>query len=351
MNPAVKCNRLDFAGEQARSLSAIPRCRGSCSRKRGTPLVGALVYAAGASRAVRTDEGGAFRLQDLLPGRYTISCIREGGESGERLQEVDVEVLSADTTITLRERARAGFLTERCGPGYRAAATGIVLGRVLADTLPARFAPVSLRDPQGRVEEATTDASGRFVFCDVGSEARIETARGSRQAVRHVALQANEVLRVILRLPSEEGAVAEETVISEGMAARLAADSLAAVEAHQDAVLARALERVPGSAVSTRVIGVVVDDGSSSPVAGARVVDERSGVEVVTDKRGAFRFEARASTLYLHISHVAFEDVRDTIPVGAGEVVHLDVRLGVIALARSSWQQGDGDFSRMRTGG
>ncbi|HEU5208370.1 MAG TPA: carboxypeptidase regulatory-like domain-containing protein [Longimicrobiales bacterium] len=298
----------------------------------GEPLPDALVYVAGTNRSARTDQHGAFALSHMLPGQHVISWIRDGDRSGEFADVIDLEVSNADTVIVLRELPRLAYFSQQCGTEARRNSTGSVLGRVLANRMPVPFAIATAQEPGGRIVEVRTDAAGRFAFCDVREEALIEVTHGARVAVRHVGLSAGEVMRLSVALPSTDHSVSTDTVLTESIQARLAADSVAEVEARQSAALAHALERIPGSDAPGRVWGVVLSDDSNAPVPGARIVDMQSSSAVTTDQRGTFRFETRSPMLYLQVSHVGFATVYDTLYVPPGDVVQLEIRLGITTL-------------------
>lgn len=332
------------SGGRVVSSSAISRgraahggtLRGVLRADDDAPVPGAVVYLAGTDRVATTAADGSFAMPDVLPGQYALAWMHDDDRAGERVAIANVAMAGADTSIALRARSHLDHLAQVCPPGARPNGTGAVLGRaLLEDGLPMPDARVVLSDPAGRVDRATTDAAGRFAFCAVHREARIEVAYGDARSVRHVALAPDEVLRIAMRLPRAPGVVATDTLISDSMLARLRADSAAAADSIQAVALRRAVERViaRNDVGSGRVVGQVMDETGTEPVAGAVVEVPGTDVQVVTDARGRFRFEAPSPWFALRVVHVGFEPVSDTITVPAGDVLHLDVRMGVLTLA------------------
>lgn len=332
------------SGGRVLSSSLLPRgraahggtLRGVLRVNDDAPLAGAVVYLAGTDRVATTAEDGSFAMSDVLPGQYALAWMHDDDRAGERVAIANVVVASADTSVALRALPYLDHLAQVCPRGARPNGAGVVLGRaLLEDGLPVAGASVVLSDPDGRVDRATTDAAGRFAFCAVHREARIEVESGDARSVRHVALAPDEVLRIAMRLPRAPGMVTTDTLISDSMLARLRADSAATADSIQAVTLRRAVERVVArNDVGTgRVVGQVMNEAGTEPVAGAFVEVPGTDVQVVTDARGRFRFEAPSPWFALRVTHVGFEPVGDTITVPAGDVLHLDVRMGVLTLA------------------
>src|SRR5688572_11045593 len=74
-------------------LAADGRISGTVKRTDGRPIAGVIVQAAGTSNAVLTDSTGAFLLEGLAPGTYTVSFT-----AGEHASYETVEVRSGETS-------------------------------------------------------------------------------------------------------------------------------------------------------------------------------------------------------------------------------------------------------------
>jgi hypothetical protein len=95
---------------------------------------------------------------------------------------------------------------------------------------------------------------------------------------------------------------------------------------------------IPFTAQSQTIAGVVVEDGSRTPIAGAivelRSPDARGAVTAQTDSLGEFQILARRAGIYtLHVTHPGYAGVdSDTLSVNAGETVTIELRMGVAAI-------------------
>jgi len=100
------------------------------------------------------------------------------------------------------------------------------------------------------------------------------------------------------------------------------------------AVLVTVLLCVPAGASAQALLGLVREDSSRMPVAGAEVtlfdIDDRQAGTTLTDSVGRFRIGAPSSGRYtIHVTHVAFTRfVSDPVEIGTSETVEIEIRLG-----------------------
>lgn len=277
----------------------------------GKPMEGALVYLSGTSRADTTEADGTFRIPSVRPGRYALSWIHPDDPAAERATVMRFAMPSHDTTLHLTAAESPRPLEEICPPEVRSRSTGIVLGTARsANGMPLPRVPVRLTDRSGRLAETHTDAAGRFHFCDAisGSTIGVTTEQGT--AAQYVVLRAGRTARLSLQL-QDESFTGPDIVVAEGVA-----------RGHE-----RETDRSLG-----RVVGVVLDGVEGRPVQGAEVV-LADRVSVLTDSRGRFLVpRLPASAHSIRVRHVGFDPFQDTIHVGPGELVALELRLGPLTL-------------------
>jgi Carboxypeptidase regulatory-like domain/TonB-dependent Receptor Plug Domain len=100
------------------------------------------------------------------------------------------------------------------------------------------------------------------------------------------------------------------------------------------AVLLTALLCVPTGASAQVLLGLVREDSSRAPVAGAEVilfdVDDQQTGNTVSDSTGRFRLAAPFAGRYtIHVNHVAYTSfVSDIVEIGNSETVEIEIRLG-----------------------
>lgn len=103
-------------------------------------------------------------------------------------------------------------------------------------------------------------------------------------------------------------------------------------------VILATLARMPSPADAQAIRGAVIDAGTRAPVASAELEVMTRGqgeaVRAVTDSLGRFAIVlARGDAYRLRVSHLSYVTYQlDSIQVGTGEVVTLEVRLGQAAI-------------------
>ncbi len=280
-------------------------------------LADAEVYLVGTEHRARTDRSGAFRLEVPLDGRYMVNIEHPRLDilGVEGLPPVEVELergLSTSIELGIPSQRTLGAL--RCGREPGTAPEGILWGRVMEPGLGEPLSGVTVRlGPEGGapgdIFEVVTDEEGRYYFCSVPPEARLEAVPvlfGLEGSARSIRVAEGAV--VSLDLPLRIGAVGE-------------------------------------------VRGLVREGESGPPVSNATVlaIGEGERRSVTTDGEGRFVFdEVPAGGYEFIVSHLAFQQLETELQVeGGGRTTHITIRLlrDAIALdpvmveveARPSW--------------
>lgn len=155
----------------------------------GQALVGARVELVGTPVSVITTAAGAFTLNDVLPGEYTLAVRTPSLDSIRASSQSSVVVVEGMSALRLRVPTAMQLVASFCGralTGVAGRGLGAVLGSVrhLGDTaavagvrVVGEWTEVGLRGNSGGVAqdgrrlEVRTDANGSFRLCGVPTEA------------------------------------------------------------------------------------------------------------------------------------------------------------------------------------
>ncbi|MGQ0639305.1 MAG: carboxypeptidase regulatory-like domain-containing protein [Gemmatimonadaceae bacterium] len=237
------------------------------------PLAGALVAVEGTNRTAITTDKGAFRVDSITPGRYTLRVQHELLDSLGMALVTDTFTVTDGAVLPVALGIPAGesLVTASCPAARRALGASAVIGRLLeaeADRpvagarVSVAWSEISLRDNLRRVprvREALTGSDGVFRICGLPSE-----LTGTVQAI-HSGVTTAEVKVTI------EG----QPLVIQGLRIGTAETVVAA---HDSAALARARESATGPRFSAATVrkgqaalnGRVVN-GAGHPIVGARV--------------------------------------------------------------------------------
>jgi len=260
------------------------------------PVIGASVRLVGTSMGDTTNRSGGFRLEDVLPGLYTLdiatpSLARYG-------MSHSVSIMFADSGATLRVRVPTGeqLLNGMC----RSTNRGVVIGqlKMVGDTLPVAGAKVfaEWKDiviqgnsavTQRRYVESSSDSTGRYVICG----APLRTAM-TVSATLDSAMSSQEPVALT---DTQRIAVADLTLMRGG---------------------------VPTAAFA----GTVRSD--SAPVAGAEISLPLVPLSATTDEKGAFHLNGvPEGRQFVEVRRLGFKPVLATIDFTARKTLERDFRL------------------------
>ena len=258
----------------------------------GDPIVGAMVVArseGGASAQARTNERGRYLLDDLRPGKYTVSAAARGYETALFPRPVPVRGDETTEGIDFRLRPMANQ-----NPG---AISGQVVCRRTGKPI-ARARVVAHGQEASRV--AHTDGEGNYVI------------RGLRPGKYRVVAAARHYFKAAFPEPVE--------VPPEGL-----------VEDINFALVPR--PRKGG------ITGVVVDARTQKPIAGAIVIahGEHDAGRAVTDRQGRYRMRLRPGKYTVNAAARGYETATfpRPVPVHPREVTR-DVDFALVRKALAS---------------
>ncbi len=288
----------------------------------GRPLVDAVVTVVEMpSRSAMTTESGAFRIDSLVAGRYTLEILHSVLDSlGIRVVSDTVVISGGDVQgMTLAVPSAATLTASLCTDVDRQRGPGVVLGRVLdVDSGTAKvgaevsvaWLETSVSSVDGvrttpRLRKVTTGPDGSFRLCGLPS-----SLHGTLQATKsgaetgEVDLESEGELVVLryLRLGSER------------------------VEMVADSTLARKLRSGGG------VISGIVTNRGGVPISGARLVVSGSMARATSDVRGEFRLErVPVGTQVVEVRQVGYLPELMSVDVPTRGVNGVAVRLGSAA--------------------
>ena len=151
------------------------------------PLSGARVTLAGTSYSTVTNELGGFRVDDVLPGAYTVRVFTPELDSLVTSHQAPVLMVQQARNIEVRVPNGEQMLTKWCGPDPRGdrRAVGMLFGVVTsARGLPVQDGDVTLDWTEGEITslgvtqrentaKATTDVNGIYRICGVPIDHRV----------------------------------------------------------------------------------------------------------------------------------------------------------------------------------
>ncbi|WP_158508703.1 carboxypeptidase regulatory-like domain-containing protein [Gemmatirosa kalamazoonensis] len=225
------------------------------------PIADARVALLGTRHEARTDTAGRFRVEGVIPGEYTVEVHTPALDSLVAAQRVTVTLAEGAPPVRVRVASPVRVLAMLCGATTLRPSDGVVFGTVAAagDTAVPRGVRViaewterAAEDSAARVRwrEAPSDAQGTFRLC------------GLPRATPLVLRAAGGDLG------------ADPVPVTIGVGDRVARARL---------VLDRRADR------GAMFRGVVLDDATLRPIAGAEVAMPEIARRVSTDERGAFR--------------------------------------------------------------
>ncbi len=292
-----------------------------------------------------TSASGAFRMDSLPPGRYTLEVTHPVLDSlGIRLVSDTVSVAAGGVqTVTMSVPGQRTLTSVVCTPAKLRFGPGVILGRVAeADTeKPAEGAEVSVAWTETevgsdlgirsapRVRRATVLADGTYRICGVPA-----SFKGSLQATRAGASTAEVPIEVteqalsmrMLYLPSATALAAPAANAGASGSGTGSASTVAPARAAANVNgtrPARALAR--GSAV---IRGKVTNAGGV-PVSDARISVQGSSATTASNADGSFTLSGvPAGTQSVLVRRVGYEPVERPIDVRSRLPNELTVRLG-----------------------
>jgi hypothetical protein len=240
----------------------------------GAPVAGASVALVGTALAARTDAGGRFTLDGVLPGEYTMETRTPSLDSVNAVHSSPVVFTPTSPPASVHVASAASLVASLCGKA--ASEPGIIVGRMVLvrDTMPfhrlrvrAEWADGWLIREQGsgvrvqpdmRSVDARVDAGGTFRLCGIPLNTEVvvrveadtvDGPSGVRRNATPVGLRITPAVRV------------------------------ARTELYVD----------PARRVGAVFTGVVLADSSERPVAGAEVVLPELSRSAITNATGVFR--------------------------------------------------------------
>jgi len=273
-------------------------------RAGGSPFAGAHVHLAGTGYADTTDAQGRFRIEGLLEGTYGATVTHpELEELGIASEPRPIRVTRGSATeVELPLPGSPDAVAAVC-PGQPedvAALAGVVRDSVSGVPIPgARVAAHWSQTLRVRADER-----GRYRFCRLppGVQVTLE-ADAVGHAGREVSLRSPESGRfqrrdLWVRLVSEE------------------------------AIVTRVVES--GVSGPTRLVGRVLDAQTLEPIEAVNVRIEALGLQRLTDMEGHFVFPlVDPGSHELVLEHLAYGTRTDTVTVGGGELIDVDVRMAM----------------------
>jgi len=269
----------------------------------GAPLVASTVALRGTTLSAVSDVAGRFRINDAIPGDYTVEIRTPSLDSVDARYSVPFTFIDTTTTLRARVPAAAQMLAAVCGAAkiatpYDGVVTGTV--RMAGDSAPPQHVKVTAewtelgpdtgrRPGRSQWLETRTDAHGRFRICGVPTHTT-----------------------VVLRSESPAGITAplEIRLFSNQRFARL------------NMVLEKQIAR---GAVFT---GLVLSDVNAQPVTDAEVTLRTYSKASYTNDRGAFRITGIPSgTHEVTVRHLGHKQVLMNVAFDDGQTVERNILL------------------------
>lgn len=267
----------------------------------GRRLPGARVAVIGTAVSGLSDSTGAFRLERVPPGEYSLTFHHQ------RLQELGVSPSSpmvrlepgADERVVLaipsRETILKGWCALEGGRLGSAHVGGVVRDSLTQVPLPNARVEVDLTSGQGgsRIKiETRTDAEGRYRFCNVGGDRWLNIR----------VIFGNEELDAAAVRPAPGEALIHDFTLE---------------LSHE-----------------VRITGQVVDRGTLEPIDGAHVRVLGTEADGLTDPQGRFGFTGLPPGRHLLVTeNLGYEKRTDTLTVFSREALGVEVRLSTEPIA------------------
>ncbi|MGI9089865.1 MAG: carboxypeptidase regulatory-like domain-containing protein, partial [Gemmatimonadaceae bacterium] len=296
-----------------------------------------------------TSASGAFRMDSLPPGRYTLEVTHPVLDSlGIRLVSDTVSVTAGGVqTVTMSVPGQRTLTSVLCTPAKLRFGPGVILGRVAeADTeKPAEGAEVSVAWTETevgsdvgirsapRVRKATVLADGTYRICGVPA-----SFKGSLQATRAGASTAEVPIEVIeqalsmrmLYLPSATALAAPAANAgASGSGTGSGTGSASTVAPGRAAANVNGTRPARALATGSAVIRGKVTNAGGVPVSDARISVQGSSATTASNADGSFTLSGvPAGTQSVLVRRVGYEPVERPIDVRSRLPNELTVRLG-----------------------
>lgn len=277
----------------------------------------------------RADADGHFSFRSVEPGQYYLQATYERRSSAVAgpVRVPDAEQTSVELTLPseLYTRARSCLWSDPLADrpdgqegesAPEGSATGVLAGVAYDEStttpLPAARIRIGWTDPEGvrRTREATTDAAGRFVFCDIAARVPLEVR-----------------LDVLGRLGSYHAGV------------RIRPNALARMDLSAALAGSTSLEilaSTPGARTDSLAMlqGRLLDASTDAPIAGAVIALEGTQLRTVTDEEGGFRIAGVPAGEYaFQVTRLGYDWRSEYIDVQASSTMTLQLRAAPTAVA------------------
>jgi hypothetical protein len=273
-------------------------------RAGGSTFADAHVHLAGTGYADTTDALGRFRIEGLLDGKYGATVTYpELEELGIASEPRTVEVTPGSVTevqLALPRPADARAAVCPGQPGEIAALAGVVRDSVSGVPIPgARVAAHWSETLRVRADE-----TGQFRFCRLPPGVELTLEAG---AVGHVGSE------VSIRSPESGGFLRRDLWVA---------------LVSEESIVTRVVET--GVSGPTRLVGRVLDAQTLQPIEAVNVQIAAQGLQRLTDREGNFTFPlVDPGSHELVLDHLAYGTRTDTIVVGGGELISVEVRMAM----------------------
>jgi Carboxypeptidase regulatory-like domain/TonB-dependent Receptor Plug Domain len=285
--------------------------------------------AAPVAYSARTDSSGRFAIAGVSAGRYLAGFLHPLLDSLDvelPPRPIDVPAATSTVPVALAVPSAATIARAVCPANARSDSTGTIFGRLYdAETLrPLPAAAVTVRwteitigaggARQQRPEvHAATDASGRFVFCNVPGDGVVGLL-GARDA--------DTTGTVELQLPGGGGARRDLFV---GRVATTTRVDTVRFGDSTSTPIRRVLRR------GTAQMSGTVRDSDGQPILGARLRVAESGVEAITDASGDFLLtNAPGGTQSVEVRAIGYFPESRTVDLVADRQASLHIRLATL---------------------
>jgi protocatechuate 3,4-dioxygenase beta subunit len=317
----------------------------------GRPLSGAMVSVVGTAHQGTTDAHGAFRIDSVPPGTYTLALFHPLLDSiGLAVGSAPIQLPPGRYVVAkLAVPSEAGLVQALCPPAKRVAGPALVVGRVVdadREGAPVAGAKVQVSWVQTDVSkaqgirriattrESTVDASGAYRVCGLPATI-VGTARAvlgaDATAEVPIALEGDLVKVVTFRLSQTPPVVVADSVVADSTSVRGMVGAAPAGVGHDDkATGARAATPGPALKRGTAIVSGRVSDKSGRPVSGATVSVQGADGQSVTDSSGTFRLVGQpAGTQALLIRKVGYKPTTQVVELTGRVASTISVALDV----------------------
>lgn len=286
--------------------------------------------AAPVAYSIRSDSSGHFAIGGVSAGRYLVGFLHPLLDSldVELLpRPIDVAAAASSVSLALAVPSTATIGRVLCPANAQSDSTGAIFGRFYdAETLrPLADAGVTVRwteitlgasgARQRRPEvRATTDAGGRFVFCNVPGDGVVGLlgARGQ-----------DTTGTVELQLPAG-GAARRDLFVGRIVTTVLSVDTVRFGDTTL-VTIQRVTRRGSGQMSGT------VRDSDGKPIRGARLRVAESGVEAITDESGQFLLSnAPSGTQSIEVRAIGYFPESRTVDLVARQTTSLHVTMATL---------------------